>query len=57
MKVQPELMRHASIQTTMNIYGRAMNDSKRKANSQVVGLTFGETMESRMEASSTTALQ
>jgi hypothetical protein len=33
-----ELMRHASIQTTMNIDGRAMNHSKRKANSQVVGL-------------------
>jgi integrase len=57
MKVQQELMRHASIQTTMNIYGRAMNDSKRKANSQVVGLAFGETMESRREPLSTTALQ
>jgi|GEM_PF-7052322 len=56
MKVPQELMRHASIQTTMNIYGRAMNDSKRKANSQVVGLAFGETMESRREALSTTAL-
>jgi integrase len=42
MKVQQELMRHVSIQTTMNIYGRAMNDSKCKANSQVVGLAFGE---------------
>jgi integrase len=50
-------MRHASIQTTMNIYGRAMNDSKRKANSQVVGLAFGESMESGREALSTTALQ
>ena len=47
MRVQQELMRHASIQTTMNIYGRAMNDSKRKANSQVIGLAFGETRESR----------
>jgi integrase len=42
MKVQQELMRHASIQTTMNIYERAMTDSKRKANSQVVGVVFGE---------------
>ena len=33
MKVQQELMRHASIQTTMNMYGREMTDSKRKANS------------------------
>jgi len=29
-------MRHASIQTTMNIYGRAMIDSKRNAHSKVV---------------------
>lgn len=25
MKVQQELMRHASIQTTMNVYGQAMS--------------------------------
>ena len=30
MKVQQELMRHASIQTTMNIYGAAMSDTKRE---------------------------
>jgi integrase len=41
MKVQQELMRHASIQTTMNVYGRAMTETKRRANSQVVGLVFG----------------
>jgi integrase len=41
MKVQQELMRHASIQTTMNVYGQAMSDSKRRANSQVVSLVFG----------------
>jgi integrase len=34
-------MRHASIQTTMNVYGRAMAETKRRANSQVVGLEFG----------------
>lgn len=34
--VQKELMRHASIQTTMNVYGKAMSDSKRDANSNVV---------------------
>ena len=49
MKVKQELMRHASIQTTMNVYGRAMTDTKRKANSQVVGLVFGETMQSQRE--------
>ena len=29
-------MRHASIQTTMNVYGRAMTDSKRQAHGNVV---------------------
>lgn len=57
MKVQQELMRHASIQTTMNVYGRAMTDSKRKANSQVVGLKFGETLEERKGDLNTTVLQ
>jgi integrase len=33
-----ELMRHASRQTTMNIYGKAMTDSKRRAHSKVVEL-------------------
>ena len=50
-------MRHASIQTTMNIYGRVMNDSKRKANSQIVRLVFGESLGTGKEALSTTALQ
>jgi integrase len=36
MSVQKELMRHASIQTTMNVYGKAMSDTKREANSRVV---------------------
>ena len=39
--VQQELMRHASIQTTMNIYGAAMADSKRGANSKVVQMVMG----------------
>jgi integrase len=38
LTVQKELMRHASIQTTMNIYGKAMTDSKRHAHSKVVGM-------------------
>jgi integrase len=29
-------MRHASIQTTMNVYGKAMSGSKRDASSNVV---------------------
>ena len=38
--VQRELMRHASIQTTMNVYGRAMTDSKRQANGNVVQMVL-----------------
>lgn len=34
--VQRELMCHASIQTTMIVYGQAMTDSKRKAHNNVV---------------------
>ena len=37
MKVQQELMRHASIQTTMNVYVPA---SKREANGKVVEMVL-----------------
>jgi integrase len=40
LTVQKELMRHASIQTTMNIYGKAMTDSKRQAHSKVVKMVL-----------------
>jgi integrase len=40
LTVQKELMRHASIQTTMNIYGKAMTDTKRQAHSKVVEMVF-----------------
>jgi integrase len=40
MKVQQELMRHADIRTTMNIYGRAMEESKREAHHKVVRLVL-----------------
>ena len=33
-------MRHASIQTTMNVYGKAMTDSKRQAHSKVVEMVL-----------------
>ncbi len=42
LTVQKELMRHASIQTTMNIYGKAMTDSKRQAHSKVVEMVLNE---------------
>ena len=41
MKVQQELMRHASIQTTMNVYGRAMTKPNAGQTVQVVRLVFG----------------
>ncbi len=40
MKVQQELMRHADIRTTMNVYGKAMDTSKREAHSKVVRLVL-----------------
>jgi integrase len=41
MSIQRELMRHASIQTTMNVYGRAtMSQAKREANSNVVRMAL-----------------
>ena len=33
-------MRHASIQTTMNVYGKAMTEDKRQANRKVVQMLF-----------------
>ncbi len=47
--VQRELMRHASIQTTMNVYGRAMTDSKKRAHNNVVQMVLN------VEAQKTTA--
>jgi integrase len=40
LKVQQELMRHADIRTTMNIYGKAMEESKREAHHKVVRLVL-----------------
>ena len=49
MKVQQELMRHASIMTTMNVYGKAMPSIKRKANSKVVSMALGAKAEGSEE--------
>ena len=38
--VQQKLMRHAQISTTMNLYGNALMESKRDANSKVVSLAL-----------------
>jgi integrase len=40
MGVQQKLMRHAQIATTMNVYGDAMMESKRTANSKVVQMVL-----------------
>lgn len=40
MAVQKDLMRHASIQTTMNVYGGSLADSLREANSKIVNLVM-----------------
>ena len=40
MKVQQELMRQASIETTMNVVGQAMTTSKREAHSNVVEMVL-----------------
>jgi len=37
-KVQQELLRHADIRTTMNIYTRAVPDRLREANSKIVSI-------------------
>jgi integrase len=52
--VQKELMRHASIQTTMNIYGKAMTDSKRQAHSKVVELVLRSKKLGEIAAGNTT---
>jgi integrase len=38
--VQQKLMRHAQIATTMNVYGNAMMETKREANSKVVQMVL-----------------
>jgi integrase len=42
MTVQQQLMRHASIQTTMNVYGSAIPNTKREANGKIVQIVLGE---------------
>ncbi len=36
--VQQKLMHHARVSTTMNVYGNALMESKREANSKIVQL-------------------
>jgi len=41
IKVQQELLRHSTVQSTMNVYTQAVSEQKRIANSTVVALLFG----------------
>jgi len=40
LKVQQELLRHADVRTTMNIYTQAVPNALREANSKVVRLVL-----------------
>jgi integrase len=42
IKVQQELLRHSTIQSTLNTYTQAISEQKRSANSMVVGILFNE---------------
>ena len=42
LKAQQELMRQASIATTMNVDGRAVPSIKRKANHKIVNMIFNK---------------
>jgi integrase len=42
ISVQQQLMRHASIQTTMNVYGQGLQKTKRDANRKVVEMALGD---------------
>ena len=42
MKVQQELLRHSTIQSTMNIYTQAVSEQRRAANSAVAGILLNE---------------
>jgi integrase len=51
LEVQQKLMRHAQISTTMNVYGNALMDSKREANTKVARMVL------RSDPQSAVALQ
>src|SRR5207247_9779834 len=42
IKVQQELLRHSTVQSTMNVYTQAVSEQKRIANSAVVNLLLGK---------------
>jgi integrase len=42
IKVQQELLRHSTIQSTLNTYTQAISERKHGANTIVVGILFNE---------------
>jgi hypothetical protein len=46
IKVQQELLRHSTIQSTMNIYTQAVSEQKRAANSKVVAMILSDPLAS-----------
>jgi len=42
VKVQQELLRHADVRTTLNIYTQALSEQKRQAHSKVVRMVLPE---------------
>jgi integrase len=42
IKVQQELLRHSTIQSTLNTYTQAISQQKRSANGLVVGILLNE---------------
>ena len=49
VKVQQELLRHADIRTTINIYRQAVSEQKRTAHSRVVRMVLPVTIGSEIE--------
>jgi hypothetical protein len=47
--VTKDLMRHAAIATTFNVYGKALSLEKREANNRVVEMLLAEQVETNME--------
>jgi integrase len=50
VKVQQELLRHADIRTTMNIYTQAVSEQKRTAHSKVVRMVLPVTVPNNQTA-------
>ena len=44
------MMRHASVQTTMDVYGRAMTDGKRQAHGNAVQMVLKSAVENGTDA-------